>query len=65
LRYDGVDVEVREGETIAAALFRAGLQPRYFCGIGVCFACLVTVNGLPAQRACLVEAHPGDEVSAS
>jgi ferredoxin len=60
--FDGVQVPVREGETIAAALFRAGRKPAYFCGIGVCFACLVTVNGKPAQRACLVLAREGDRV---
>jgi ferredoxin len=59
---DGREVPVREGESIAAALFRAGLTPRYFCGIGVCFACLVTVNGRPAQRACMVTAGPDDKV---
>ncbi|HEX6683400.1 MAG TPA: 2Fe-2S iron-sulfur cluster-binding protein [Candidatus Limnocylindrales bacterium] len=57
-------MSVREGETIAAALFRAGLRPPYFCGIGVCFACLVTVNGHPApRRACLDSARPDDEVT--
>jgi aerobic-type carbon monoxide dehydrogenase small subunit (CoxS/CutS family) len=34
-----------------------------FCGIGVCFDCLVTVNGVPNQRACLVPARPGDEIT--
>ncbi len=33
-----------------------------FCGIGVCFDCLVTVNGRPNQRACLVPARPGDDI---
>ena len=33
-----------------------------FCGIGVCFDCLVTVNGVSA-RACLVEAKPGDVIT--
>jgi hypothetical protein len=33
-----------------------------FCGIGVCFDCLVTVNGQPSVRACLAEARPGDRV---
>jgi hypothetical protein len=28
----------------------------------VCFDCLVTVNGRPNQRACLVEVGPGDRV---
>ena len=34
-----------------------------FCGIGVCFGCLVTVNGRAGVRACLVEAHAGDAVT--
>jgi aerobic-type carbon monoxide dehydrogenase small subunit (CoxS/CutS family) len=63
--YDGVKVEVRPGETIAAALFRAGMRPKYFCGIGVCFACLVTVDGRPAQRACLTLAAGAEEVASS
>jgi predicted molibdopterin-dependent oxidoreductase YjgC len=33
-----------------------------FCGIGVCFDCLVMVNGRPNQRACLTEVRPGDRV---
>ncbi|MFL4474948.1 (2Fe-2S)-binding protein [Paeniglutamicibacter sp. MACA_103] len=27
-----------------------------FCGIGACYDCLVTIDGQPNQRACLVEA---------
>lgn len=65
MRYDGVEVQARPGESIAAALLRAGLRPRYFCGIGVCFACLVTVDGRPAQRACLVPAAGAEEVTSS
>ena len=34
-----------------------------FCGIGSCFDCLATVNGQPNQRACLVPARPGDEIT--
>jgi len=62
VKYDGVKVEPRPGETIAAALIRTGLRPRYFCGIGICFACLVTVDGRAAQRACLVPAAGVEEV---
>lgn len=51
--FEGVPIEAQEGETIAAALIRAGQRSGYFCGIGVCFGCLVTVDGAPAQRACL------------
>jgi aerobic-type carbon monoxide dehydrogenase small subunit (CoxS/CutS family) len=32
------------------------------CGIGVCFDCLVTVNGMPGVRACLADARPGDVI---
>ena len=33
-----------------------------FCGIGVCFDCLVIVDGISNQRACLIEAKPGMKV---
>jgi aerobic-type carbon monoxide dehydrogenase small subunit (CoxS/CutS family) len=33
-----------------------------FCGIGVCFDCLVIVDGVSNQRACLIEAKPGMKV---
>ena len=74
ITFDGESVPVRAGQTLAAALIaaghnalrptRVGAQPRgVFCGIGVCFDCLVTVNGTRSVRACLVAAQPGDEVS--
>jgi predicted molibdopterin-dependent oxidoreductase YjgC len=70
---DGREIACREGWTIGAALAAAGVRswrttrregrPRgLFCGIGVCFDCLVTVNGRPSVRACLVVARPGDVV---
>lgn len=33
--------------------------------MGVCFECLVTVEGQPGQRACLVHVHPGMDVRLS
>lgn len=73
---DGRPVPVLPGQTLGAALHAAGIRawrttrfggrPRgLFCGIGVCFDCLITVNGRAEQRACLVEAAPGDEVTTS
>jgi hypothetical protein len=70
---DGEPVPLRAGETIAACLLasgrvalrttRFGGRPRgLFCGIGVCFDCLVTVNGTPGVRACRHTARPGDQV---
>jgi predicted molibdopterin-dependent oxidoreductase YjgC len=70
---DGEQLSVRPGQTIAAALVLSGRvawrttrfehRPRgLFCGIGVCFDCLITVNGQRSVRACLVAAQPGDVV---
>ncbi|MFJ7772038.1 (2Fe-2S)-binding protein [Streptomyces sp. NPDC097107] len=70
---DGRTTEALPGRTVAAALWAAGItawrttrntdRPRgVFCGIGVCFDCLVTVNDRPNQRACLVPVHPGDVI---
>lgn len=40
-----------------------GDRPRgVFCGIGVCFDCLVEVNGVQDVRACQRKAREGDEV---
>lgn len=70
---DGRPVPAVPGQTVGAAMAAAGFRswrttrhggrPRgLFCGIGVCFDCLVTVNGRTSLRACLVEAQPGDVV---
>lgn len=74
ISFDGLTVRVLPGQTVGAALVAAGIRgwrttrhggrPRgLFCGIGVCFDCLVTVNGETSVRACLVEARPGDVVT--
>ncbi|MFF8731595.1 (2Fe-2S)-binding protein [Streptomyces sp. NPDC015171] len=71
--FDGRTLAALPGRTIAAALWEAGVpawrrtratgRPRgVFCGIGVCFDCLVTVNDRPNQRACLVPVRPGDVI---
>ncbi|MGX1273405.1 (2Fe-2S)-binding protein [Streptomyces phaeoluteigriseus] len=71
--FDGREIEALPGWTIAAALWSAGVvawrttreegRPRgVFCGIGVCFDCLVTVDGRPGRRACLVPATPGADI---
>jgi D-hydroxyproline dehydrogenase subunit gamma len=39
-------------------------QPRgLFCGLGTCFDCLVTIDGTPDRRACLVATREGMQVS--
>ncbi len=67
---NGTAVEAYDGETIAAVLLAAGLwqlrrtrrrgEPRGpYCGMGVCFECLVTVDGTAAVRACLTPVTDG------
>ncbi|MFI8521726.1 (2Fe-2S)-binding protein [Streptomyces sp. NPDC085481] len=74
LTFDGTELPVQAGQSVAAALWSAGIlawrttrdgdAPRgAFCGIGQCYDCLVTVNGRPNQRACLIPARPGDTVT--
>jgi NADPH-dependent 2,4-dienoyl-CoA reductase/sulfur reductase-like enzyme len=67
--FDDAPVEAREGETIGAALARAGIAslgrrrdgaPRgVFCGIGVCHECIVGIDGAPSRRACMEKAADG------
>ena len=62
-------VPFHPGETIAAALLRAGvvglgdatggMQGRFFCGIGNCQACLVSIDGASSVEACLTPAQAG------
>jgi predicted molibdopterin-dependent oxidoreductase YjgC len=74
ITFDGNELAVEDGQTVAAALIAAGHRawrttraagaPRgAFCGIGVCFDCLATVNGRPNVRACLAVARAGDVVT--
>ncbi|QNP69199.1 (2Fe-2S)-binding protein [Streptomyces roseirectus] len=73
LTFDGRPIEALPGQTVAAALWTAGemswrttrgsgTSRGVFCGIGVCHDCLVTVDGRPNLRACLVPAEPGADV---
>jgi predicted molibdopterin-dependent oxidoreductase YjgC len=67
--FDGRSVQAFPGETIAAALLAADIKrfrtsakselPRgLYCGMGVCWECLVVVDGRPSNRACMTEARP-------
>lgn len=63
IKLDGQVVEAREGEPLAAVFLRQddmhtrrsfpSAQPRGpFCMMGVCFECVVHVEGLGATRSC-------------
>jgi predicted molibdopterin-dependent oxidoreductase YjgC len=70
IRFDGRPVPFTDGQSVGAALWAAGVRswrttrvlgrPRgLFCGIGVCFDCLVEIDGRPDQRACVTPARDG------
>jgi aerobic-type carbon monoxide dehydrogenase small subunit (CoxS/CutS family) len=73
IQVDGQTVNAYPGETLVAVMLASGQhmfrhtmlsgEPRgLFCGMGVCFDCLVTVNGRHNVRACQTFAQPGDIV---
>lgn len=70
---DGVGVYGVAGQSIAGVILASGTvgfrktsgagAPRgVFCGIGICFDCLVEVNGMRDVRACQRRAAEGDAV---
>jgi sarcosine oxidase subunit alpha len=70
LKVDGQPVEARAGDTVAAAMLAAGIDrfrttpvteaPRApYCMMGVCFDCLVTIDGVGSRQACLVPVREG------
>ena len=71
---DGESIQAYEGESLAAALLAAGRRvfrhaepggdPRgIFCGMGICYDCLVTVTGQDHVRACMTLVQEGMQVS--
>ena len=73
LSVDGKTVTAHEGDSVHAALVAAGIrqlrhskngEPRgVFCGMGICYECLVTIDGKPDQRACMTRAQDGMTVT--
>lgn len=69
-QFNGETLTGPEGQSVAAALLanqeritrntRIAGKPRgIFCGIGVCFDCLLIIDGLADQRSCLIEIKEG------
>lgn len=71
--YEGAPLQVPGGMPLAAALLAAGVPafratpvsgaPRApYCMMGVCFECLVEVDGVPNRQSCLVPVRAGMRV---
>jgi D-hydroxyproline dehydrogenase subunit gamma len=72
LTVDDITVRVAPGTTVAAAALIAGTHTRVsvngeprapLCGMGICFECRVTIDGVPHQRSCQILCAPGMQVT--
>ena len=74
LQLDGKPLPARRGQTVAAAMLAAGQRvlrhtrnagkPRgLFCAMGVCFDCVMTIDGNAGVRACMTKVEDGMQVN--
>lgn len=70
---DGVPLPARAGDTVSAAIAAAdiaftrttpvtGARRSAYCMMGVCFECLVTIDGVGNQQGCLIPVRDGMKV---
>jgi predicted molibdopterin-dependent oxidoreductase YjgC len=67
--FEGKSVSARAGQSVAAALIAAGERclrideagnPKgVVCGIGVCWECRCSIDGVPDRRACMTPVREG------
>lgn len=72
LSFEGEVIAAVDGDSVAAALLRVGkLQFRTaakndgrgpYCMMGVCFECLVEIDGKPNQQACQIIIRDGMQI---
>jgi D-hydroxyproline dehydrogenase subunit gamma len=73
LSVDGRTIAARRTDTVAAAMLAAGIHvcrttpvsgaPRApYCMMGVCFECLVTIDGMGNRQGCLIPVREGMQV---
>lgn len=71
--FNGTELQGEQGQSVAAALLanqmrttrytRVESKPRgLFCGIGICFDCLLIINDQSNQKSCVVEIKEGMSV---
>ena len=70
IEIDGEPAAAAAGDSVAAAMFAAGISafrhapvdggPRGpWCAMGVCFECLVEIDGEPNRQACMTPVREG------
>jgi len=71
--FEGSSLDVVEGQTVAAALLTEGHlffrnseisgQPRApYCMMGVCYECMLEIDGQSSQQACLIPVREGMKI---
>jgi predicted molibdopterin-dependent oxidoreductase YjgC len=70
---EGEPVEAAAGDTVAAAVLASGLTSvrttpvsstlrAPYCLMGVCFDCLMEIDGIPNRQACMIRVQEGMQV---
>ncbi|WP_348271290.1 (2Fe-2S)-binding protein [Aminobacter sp. DSM 101952] len=70
ITFEGRPIRVPQGTSVAAALLAGGVREfrssivgavarAPYCMMGVCFECLVEIDGIPARQSCLVPVRDG------
>jgi D-hydroxyproline dehydrogenase subunit gamma len=69
LRINNQEISITEGSTVATAIFASDTvkfrlsvsgEPRFpLCGMGICFECRVTIDGVKHQKSCQILAENG------
>jgi predicted molibdopterin-dependent oxidoreductase YjgC len=73
IEFEGEALEVRAGESVAAAILAtgtdytrtsalSGVHRAPFCQMGICFECLMEIDGVPNLQACMIEVRAGMKV---
>jgi sarcosine oxidase subunit alpha len=74
IEIDGVSVLAQPGDTVTAAMLASGLdycrdtvvsgaKRGPYCMMGVCFDCLVTIDGVGNRQGCLVPVADGMKIT--
>lgn len=70
ITFEGEQLQVQEGETVIAAVMAAGAgynrttpisgaHRSGYCHMGVCYECLMEIDGIPNQQACTIQVRDG------
>ncbi len=73
LYFEGVPIEAEAGMTVSAALLQVGIahtrttaikheERGTYCGMGICYECLMEIDGEPNRQACLTRVRDGMKV---